>query len=106
METALDLVARLEGDGGMPGSNSDERVLATLTALLALLSDGHTLTTGPLRIHVKRMIAWLESGPLKALPANLRADAERALTRIKAGQPAAGDWFQPKPTWSRIQEAL
>ncbi len=105
-ETAVDLVSRLEGDGGMPGSNPEERVLTTVTALLALLADGHTLTAGALRLHVKRMIAWLESGPIKALPANRRAVAERALARIKAGQLAAGDWLQPKPTWSRIEKAL
>ncbi len=105
-ETAVDLVSRLEGDGGMPGSNPEERVLTTVTALLALLADGHTLTTGALRVHVKRMIAWLESGAIQALPANLRTVAERALIRIKAGQPAAGDWLQPEPTWSRIEKAL
>ncbi len=105
-ETAVDLVSRLEGDGGMPGANQEERVLTTLTALLALLTDGHTLTTGALRIHVKRMIAWLESGATKALPADRRKVAEKALARIKAGQPAAGDWLKPKPTWNRIEKAL
>lgn len=105
-ETAVDLVSRLEGDGGMPGSNPEERVLATLTALLALLADGHTLTAGALRVHVKRMVAWLESGVIKTLPPHRRAVAERALVRIKAGQPAAGDWLQPNPAWSQIEKAL
>jgi hypothetical protein len=42
----LDLASRLDSDGGMPGKNRESRASATVIALLAFLSQGHTFTRG------------------------------------------------------------
>jgi hypothetical protein len=38
----LDLASRMDSDGGMPGENRESRASATVIALLAFLSQGHT----------------------------------------------------------------
>src|SRR5262249_1090882 len=53
-EILLALAWRLDSDGGMPGNNRESRVNATLIALLAFLSQGHTPTSGAFRSHVAR----------------------------------------------------
>jgi hypothetical protein len=40
----LDLASRMEADGGMPGPDEESRAIATVVALLAFLSAGHTAT--------------------------------------------------------------
>ncbi|MEO7649842.1 MAG: hypothetical protein ABIZ80_05200, partial [Bryobacteraceae bacterium] len=57
----LALASSMEADGGMPGSSRDERTLATIVALLAFLSAGHTSRGGAFRSHVARLIAYLQS---------------------------------------------
>jgi hypothetical protein len=57
----LTLAGRLESDGGLPGNNPDSRASATIVALLAFLSQGHTATNGAFRSHVARLVAFLKS---------------------------------------------
>jgi Ca-activated chloride channel family protein len=56
----IDAAARMEPDGGMPGKDADERASATLIALLAFVSNGHTAKTGAFRSHVARLTAFLD----------------------------------------------
>src|SRR5205814_1083861 len=38
----LDLASRIDSDGGMPGKNPESRAIATVIAVLAFLSQGHS----------------------------------------------------------------
>ena len=57
----LDLASRMDSDGGMPGKNPESRAIATVIALLAFLSQGHTPTGGAFRSHVARLVSFLKS---------------------------------------------
>ncbi|HXG33157.1 MAG TPA: VIT and VWA domain-containing protein [Bryobacteraceae bacterium] len=57
----IELAARLQADGGMPGRDEEERLRESLAALLKLVAAGHSLLGGALRPHVARLVAFLES---------------------------------------------
>lgn len=96
------LAAMLEPDGGMPGADPGERILATLLALLAFASERHTLSRGPFRTHMQRMVDYLEA----VLPGTLTPEQEfaaRAVLRtIRDEKSVPGDWLEPKRTWRDI----
>jgi hypothetical protein len=60
-EVLLDLASRMDSDGGMPGKSTESRAIATVIALLAFLSQGHTPTGGTFRSHVARLTSFLKS---------------------------------------------
>lgn len=65
--TLMELAARLEGDGSLPGKDSKERVLCTMVALLCFLSqDGAASKGGPFSRHLVLMTEFLA---LASLPA-------------------------------------
>jgi hypothetical protein len=90
----LDLSIRLQNDGGMPGSTMRDRILATLLTLLAFLSHGHDEHHGSFRVHVQRLLKFLEAqDPLPLTGDELIAGKEaRAATR--AGKPVQGNWLE------------
>jgi hypothetical protein len=45
----------------MSGNNHESRAIATAVALLAFLSQGHTLSNGAFRSHVAQLVSFLES---------------------------------------------
>jgi len=57
----LNIASSLEPDGGMPGNNEEERVLATILAMLQFLAEGHSAKHGAFRAHVERMVNFLGS---------------------------------------------
>jgi hypothetical protein len=78
----------------MPGKSARERAVTTLITLLALLMDGHDLRSGPFRVHIKRMMDYLD----KALP-SMRSQPEyeiarRAVEAIRAGRVVPGNWLE------------
>ncbi len=99
----LDLARQLEPDGGMPGDTKDERLLASVLALLAFLAEGHTKTSGAFRAHVKRLTAYLEEGGAD------NETVDRVLALAAAGTSLPGDWLRTKPiarAWEDIEAAL
>jgi Ca-activated chloride channel family protein len=108
------LASSLEPDGGMPGKDGEERVLATVLALLRFLAAGHTATSGALRVHVVKMIGFLESAIVRAVagsgPLTSRAAVlEEIVNRAKAGKALPGKWDKAKPgpaLWSELEKAL
>lgn len=89
----MDLAARLLPDGGMPGRDSVERILTTLLTILALTAQGHDLRSGAFRVHVRRMLEYLEH----ALPGTLTSDklssVHGAIEWVKRGRVLPGDWL-------------
>jgi Ca-activated chloride channel homolog len=88
----LDLASALESDGGMPGENPESRVSATIVALLAFLSQGHTDTCGAFRSHVARLESFLQS--LTGLSSRLQQVVAGVLELARKGTAPAGDWIR------------
>lgn len=87
----LELASGMESDGGMPGENHESRISATIVALFAFLSQGHTHTHGAFRSHVTRLESFLQrltglSGPLQRVVA-------AAIEHARQGTAPAGDWI-------------
>jgi Ca-activated chloride channel family protein len=122
------LASLIEPDGGMPGGNEEERVLATILALLRFLAEGHAANRGAFRPHVKRLLEFLESwlkrttkhhgkptknaGGLGGAPdeAKLRVAIVSAVVgHGRSGLPVAGDWTKSRPEpnlWKELEAAL
>jgi Ca-activated chloride channel family protein len=74
----LDLAARIEPDGGMPGARFEDRIAATLEALRDFLQEGHTAKAGAFRRHVKRLAEFVRAS-LSKLDSARRTQAEELL---------------------------
>jgi hypothetical protein len=90
-DTLLDLASRIESDGGMPGENRESRTSATIVALLAFLSQGHTHNRGAFRSHVARLESFLRS--LTGLSSHLQGVVTAVLELAHKGTAPAGDWI-------------
>jgi Ca-activated chloride channel family protein len=98
----LKLASCIEPDGGMPGSNEEERVMATIIALLQFLNEGHSASRGAFRAHIKRMLRFLEQS-------NVQNDiVKEVIRRGRSGHAPAGDWSMSKPVlalWAELEQA-
>jgi len=97
-ETKEDLLVALAGmmepDGGMPGETEEVRIGNSIVALLYFMHEGNTSSSGPFRIHVERLLQYLNSNRLSTLG---RANAEAATKTLKGlvvGVCPAGDWHR------------
>lgn len=119
------LASSLEPDGGMAGKTDEERVLATILALLQFVDAGHSVSAGAFRAHVKRLVefleAWLKREAARTTErsgkpaegteeAKLRADVvKQVVERGRSGRALRGDWSKPKPEpalWAELAAAL
>lgn len=92
-DTTDDLLVQLAGciepDGGMPGKDDEERWVATATALLCFLAEGHTVKSGAFRAHVKKLLAFLKAASSLATEERKRQLVEL----VEAGASLSGDWL-------------
>lgn len=104
----IDIASRLESDGGMPGKNLEARAIATVIALLAFLSQGHTLTSGAFRSHVGRLAAFLET--VKSLSSERQKIAAAVIQLTRKGRAPAGEWITlastPGDHWNAVEQGL
>jgi hypothetical protein len=96
--TKEDLLVALAGmmqpDGGMPGETEEVRIGNSIVGLLCFLCEGNSSRRGPFRIHVERLLRYLDSNRLRALsPANAEA-AARALRALATGVSPGGNWYK------------
>jgi hypothetical protein len=85
----IEMVSRILPDGGMPGKNAKERMLATVMAVMWLVEEGHTLRRGAFRSHVERLTRYLEG--LK------KPELEAILKAVRKGEALAGNWRTGQP---------
>jgi Ca-activated chloride channel family protein len=99
----IDLAAMLEPDGGMPGKTTEIRAARSVALLLAFAAEGHTLSTGAFRGHIRRLVDYLNS-------LNLSGSGAGAFNEAVRGQAIAGPWLSlarnPKACWNGINDAL
>ena len=84
-EALLELARQIEPDGGLPGKTDFQRLVHTLLALLTFLHEGHTATVGAFRLHVHRLIRFLETQKLPKLDEEERRTARNVLRWARAG---------------------
>jgi Ca-activated chloride channel family protein len=87
----LTLASRMDSDGGMPGNNIESRAGATVIALLAFLSQGHTLTRGVFRSHVVRLVSFLQS--LTGLSSYQQQIVSAIIELAQTGTAPTGEWI-------------
>jgi hypothetical protein len=104
----MELAARMESDGGMPGSNAEARAGATAVALLAFLSQGHTPSSGAFRSHVSKLVKFLKS--LGGLSARHQQIVNAVVEKAEKGKAPGGDWMGPALAagnhWDALASAL
>jgi Ca-activated chloride channel family protein len=88
----IDLAGMLEPDGGMPGDTPGARLGRTIAAVLAFVTEGHTLTAGPFRLHVSRLIGFLKS--ISAASEIQARWIETAINAASNGKAPHGRWLK------------
>jgi hypothetical protein len=90
-DALVKLASQLEPDGGMPGKDVSERIARTVTVVLAFVAEGHTLTGGPFRSHMARLVAYLKS--VRQVPAQVQEVMNLAIKAAETGTAPPGDWL-------------
>ncbi len=89
----VEIGARLEPDGGMPGKDSEERILASLIALVLFYQEGNTVQQGAFRPHVQRLVSFLQAQDLRGLDqASRDLVLELVLKVVTEEKAIVGDW--------------
>jgi Ca-activated chloride channel family protein len=106
----LELLGRLEPDGGLPGWTTERRILASLFLVLRLVEEGGAPETSPYRIHIERLTEFVRTR-MDALATHHRRLVEAALEVVETGGRLEGEWklsenFSTPKAWSRLSEAL
>jgi hypothetical protein len=95
--TSEDILVTLAGwlkpDGGMPGNNEEMRIVNSLIALFSFVAQGSTREAGPFRVHVERLLQYLNPDRIKRLASSQADWVSRALEQIVAGHSVKGDWL-------------
>jgi Ca-activated chloride channel family protein len=102
-DTLLELAARIEPDGGMPGSTEEERVQATILALLSFLAGGHTERSGAFRSHIQRLTGFLES------MTHVHPVVGQIVAMARQGRGLEGEWAARRTgarLWVELEAAL
>jgi Ca-activated chloride channel family protein len=89
----VDLAASLEPDGGMPGSTPEYRLPSTALALLAFGAAGHWPSAGPFRVHLRRMLEYIERFPAEDLSSEQREILAKVLDAVRRERVIAGAWM-------------
>ena len=92
-DVLIALAGWLEPDGGMPGNNEEMRIANSLIALLSFVAQGSTREAGPFRVHVERLLQYLNPDRIKRLASSQADWVSRALEQIVAGHSVKGDWL-------------
>ncbi|MCZ2149278.1 MAG: VIT and VWA domain-containing protein [Bryobacterales bacterium] len=96
----MELAGRMEGDGGMPGRDKDERLLETVRAVLAFLKEGHSTKKGAFRVHVQRLVAFLER------QGGTRDVVAKVIDAAREGRVIPGEWLDGAVTWKEVEAAV
>jgi Ca-activated chloride channel family protein len=104
----LDLASRMDSDGGMPGKNREARASATVIALLAFLSQGHTPMRGAFRSHVARLVSFLKSQT--GFSSHQQQIVTAVIELARKGTAPAGEWITLAQTsgdhWREVERGV
>jgi hypothetical protein len=107
-EGLLNLASRMDSDGGMPGKDPESRAIATIVALLALLSQGHTPSSGAFRSHVSRLVSFLKS--MNGLAPHQQQVVAAVIELACKGRAPTGEWITLTRTsgdhWKEVERLV
>jgi hypothetical protein len=100
----MELAASLEPDGGMPGKSDSERLARTVAVLFAFISEGHTLSAGAFRSHVRRLVSFLKTA--RSQTGAERTWIDRAVAAASTGSAPQADWFALAQNLTKLHDHL
>jgi hypothetical protein len=107
-EILFDLASLMDADGGIPGQDSASRAAASVIALMAFVSQGHTPTRGAFRSHVARLVTFLKS--LSGLSSRQQQLVAVVVECAHKGIAPAGDWLglvlKPGDPWKEVESLV
>ena len=82
----MEFAGRLLPDGGLPGQNPEERLVRSLILLVAFLAFGHTAQDSAFRLHIQKLVAFIEKELPRVTPDKRRERIERIIARARRGE--------------------
>jgi hypothetical protein len=79
----LEYAAQILPDGGLPGHDEEERVWRSFLLLGAFLAAGNSVDAGPFRLHVRRLVKYVEGTMGRGTPPQQRQLMEQGLAKAK-----------------------
>lgn len=76
----------------MSGVEEDDRILNSLLTVLFLVEEEYSLSNGPFKIHVKRLVEFLNKISIDNLKESHRFSISSLLHLIKKGGNPTGNW--------------
>jgi hypothetical protein len=99
----LEAAGRLLPDGGLPGASEEDRLLRSTALLLAFLGAGSTALDGPFRLHVQKLLGYLD-GAAAGVPRRTAQHLIRELVYYarerRAFRHQPEDWIAELVAWS------
>ena len=112
-EVATKIAGMLQSDGGMPGRTDEFRLSNSLGALACLIVCGNTSVSGPFRVHVKRLIQYLESADWGPVPKMYAVDVRTLFESLQAGRSPKNTWIElarwldkPRQAWELMMPEI
>ena len=87
------LAALIQPDGGMPGTVEEERIPASVSALLAFVPEASRSSTNAFDPHIKRLYKYLESNLDNVKPTKRMTVIQKILEKVDNGDSFEGDWL-------------
>ncbi len=81
----VELAARIQPDGGMPGKTEEYRIANTIIAIALFAADGNTVDKGTFKAHVGKLLEYLEKVNVSSLLKGDTADWEKLMVHIRQG---------------------
>jgi hypothetical protein len=98
------LAGMLEPDGGMPGKTEEIRIANSTAALVFFVAQGNTQNSGPFRVHVDKLLRFLNSDRLQKLNAADLKLINSLLQAIAKGHAPKGNWESHASKIAKQQE--
>jgi Ca-activated chloride channel family protein len=99
----LEAAGRLLPDGGLPGASEEDRLLRSTALLLAFLGAGSTALDGPFRLHVQKLLDYLDraaAGVPRRTAQHLIRELVYYARERRAFRHQPEDWIAELVAWS------
>lgn len=90
----VELAGRLEPDGGMPGTDARSRIAASALALACYFVAGSSPERGPFKLHMARLLVFLEDAVLDTLEDEQRQLLRLVVETVRQDGPLPAQWFE------------
>ena len=106
IDLAMTLAGMLEADGGMPGRNDQERLAATLIAIMTLLDLWSRDGVGPFAAQTERMVDYVKNVDQSGIAKERRTIINQVLSVADAFMKAPGKMNPFPQSWSKTASKI